>query len=291
MATVVVLGASGQIGRYLVPRLLDAGHHVHAPSRSLRASAREGMHWLQADLFAGMPALPPLDVIFSLGPLDGLAHWLERGAIEGEPQVIAFGSMSAVSKRDSADPDERALAARLLDSERRVVDAAHRRRLPCTLFRPTLIYGAGIDRSLSVLARWGCSLRVFPRVLGAHGLRQPVHAEDLADACVRAWGNAGACGATFELGGGERLAFSAMLERVRRSLPVRVMAMPMPVSAIDAVTRITRHVASLRALRPAVARRLREDLVADTTMAQERLDWSPRGFAPDSATWRSPPVP
>lgn len=285
MAAFLVLGASGQIGRYLVPRLLDAGHDVHAPSRSLRSSSRARMHWYQADLFAGLPVLPAFDAIFSLGPLDGLAQWLEHADIDGSPHVIAFGSMSAVSKRDSVDDGERALAARLLDSECRVIEAARARGLAWTLFRPTMIYGAGIDRSLSMLVRRACALRVLPRLRGAHGLRQPVHAEDLADACMLAFNNAQAYEMTFELGGGERLTVATMLERVREAMPVRTLALPIPLAAIAAITHVTRHVPSLRALRPAVARRMREDLVADTTLAHERLGWRPRRFAPDVTTW------
>ncbi|MEO8010450.1 MAG: NAD-dependent epimerase/dehydratase family protein [Dokdonella sp.] len=291
MAVCLVLGASGQIGRYLVPCLLDAGHDVHASSRTAHPSRHERMHWVRADLFAAPPDLPPLDVIFSLGPLDGFAHWLDQGRFEGTPHLLAFGSMSAVSKRDSADAGERALSARLLESERRVIDTARARGLPWTLFRPTMIYGAGIDRSLSVLARWGCTLRVFPSVPGALGLRQPVHAQDLADVCMLAWKNTRATDTTFELGGGERLTFARMLERVRNALPVRSLALPIAMTAIDAATRITQHVAFLRALRPAVARRLREDLVADTTIALDRLNWRPRGFAPDVATWVPTPLP
>ncbi len=287
----LVLGASGQIGRYLVPRLLHDGQVVHAPSRSARSSAHPRLHWFEADLFAGLPALPAFDAIFSLGPLDGFAHWLEHAVIDGTPQLIAFGSMSAVSKRDSIDEAERALAARLLDSERRVIEAAGARGLPWTLFRPTMIYGAGIDRSLSMLARRGCALRVFPRLRGALGLRQPVHAEDLADACMLAVNNARAYDMTFELGGGERLTVATMLERVREAMPLRALALPIPMAAIDALSRLCARVPSLRALGPAIARRLREDLVADITIAGEQLDWHPRAFLPNAATWVPPPVP
>ena len=68
---------------------------------------------------------------------------------------------------------------------------AAERGIACTVFRPTLIYGAGTDRSLAPIARFARRWRVLPVPLGANGLRQPVHARDLAAACVAVLANAG----------------------------------------------------------------------------------------------------
>ena len=54
----LVLGASGQIGRFLVPRLRDAGWMVLAASRQPRMTQHPDVTWLQGDLFSGLPVLP-----------------------------------------------------------------------------------------------------------------------------------------------------------------------------------------------------------------------------------------
>jgi hypothetical protein len=54
-----------------------------------------------------------------------------------------------------------------------------------TILRPTLIYGAGIDRSITPIVQRALRLRLFPIPL-AGGLRQPVHADDIARAVVAA---------------------------------------------------------------------------------------------------------
>lgn len=291
MPVSLVLGASGQIGRFLIPRLLDRGHDVLALSRVPRASTHGALRWIGGDLYAGMPSLPALDAIFSLGPLDGFSQWLAQARIDGRPRIVAFGSMSAISKRDSGDPQERALVATLLASERRVIDAAGARGLGWTLFRPTLIYGAGIDRSLTQLAQLGMRLRVFPRIPAASGLRQPVHAADLAEACLCAHERLSTSNRTYALGGGERLAFSEMLERVRCSLQPRPLGIPLGHSSMHAALAIARLHPRWRGVHAAALDRLRTDLVADDADARTELGWKPRGFHPEASAWRAQPMP
>ena len=204
----LVIGGSGQIGRFLVPQLLESGHDVLALSRVQRTSSRPHLEWLQGDVFSAMPALPELDLIFSLGPLNGFAEWLARTKLQGSPRLVAFGSMSASSKRDSTDPAERALSETLRRGEQALALAAGSAGLAWTLLRPTLIYGAGLDRSLTPLARLGARWHVFPGLRGASGLRQPVHAEDLATVCRSVASRDVSIGRSFDVGGGERLSFA-----------------------------------------------------------------------------------
>lgn len=287
MPTCLVFGASGQIGRHLVPALLAEGHEVVAISRMPRESPQARVRWLQADVHAAPPALPRIDAVFSLGPLVGLAAWLEAARLEGMPRVIAFGSQSVISKIDSSDACERALAQRLDDGEQALATLARSRGFAHTLFRPTLIYGSGLDRSLTPIARFVRRWRVFPRVAAATGLRQPVHAADLARACLAAWPCAASQGATYALGGGERVAFATMLERVRASVGASSMAVPIPLAGLAVASRLLR---GLRWPAPSAAAiaRLRVDLVADDRAARADFGWAPRGFAPTASTWCVP---
>lgn len=290
MARAFVIGASGQIGRALIPRLLEDGQQILALSRIPRTSSRQNIEWVCGDVFAKMPALPELDVIFSLGPLNGFAQWLARAKFEGRPRIVAFGSMSAESKRDSMDPAERALAQTLHRAELQLAEAAAARGIVWTLLRPTMIYGGGLDRSLTPLARVGERMHLFPRLYGATGLRQPVHVDDLADACLAAALPDAAPNRSFDLGGGERIAFSQMLERVRGSLNGFVLSVPIPLIAAHAGLAIARLHPRWRGIGHGAVRRLRVDLIANDEAAREGLRWSPRAFRPDASTWRvSPP--
>ncbi len=287
----LVIGGSGQIGRFLIPQLLETGHEVLALSRTPRASTRPDLAWLQGDVFAAMPVLPALDMIFSLGPLNGFAAWLATAKLLGKPRIVAFGSMSASSKRDSPDPAERALAETLRRAELALAEAAVSADLSWTLLRPTLIYGAGLDRSLTPLARLGSRWHVFPYLRGASGLRQPVHAEDLASVCRSAAQANVAIGRSFDLGGGEQLAFATMLDRVRHSLTSWVLPIPVPRVALRVSLALAARSGLWSGLGPQVVARLDKDLLANDRLARDLLGWSPRPFQPASATWLSPPLP
>ena len=284
-----MLGASGQIGRHLVPALLSEGHDVVAISRVARQAQHPRVRWLHGDVHAAPPVLPPVDAIFSLGPLVGLAAWLDAACVDGASRVIAFGSQSVVSKHASSDANERALAQRLGDGEQALAAVARSRGLALTLFRPTLIYGSGLDRSLTPIARFVRRWRVFPRLPGATGLRQPVHAADLARACLDAWPCAASHGATYALGGGERLAFSMMLERVRVSAGASSVVVPLPLAGLGAASRLLRGL-HLPAPATAAITRLRADLVADDRPARADFGWAPRSFAPTASTWSASPL-
>lgn len=287
MARCVVFGASGQVGRFLLPGLAQAGHDVCAVSR--RPGDRGGgVHWLEGDLDAGMPDLGAPEVLFSLGPLDAFARWFGRGSDLRPRRVIALGSMSIDSKRDSADAAERALAGRLAAAEDALATATAARGTQLTLFRPTLIYGAGLDRSLAPIARFACRWRVFPLVPAATGLRQPVHAADLAGACLAVLDLSRAFDRTYALGGGERLSFAAMLERLRAALPVRTLSLPLPLATLRHGLRAGAAL-GLPAAGEAALARLSHDLVADHAQASADFGWSPRPFRPEPATWPGPP--
>lgn len=274
MGICLVFGASGAIGRFLVTRLLASGERVLAVSRRAQADARDGLRWIEGSLESEFALPEAVDAIFSCGPLDAFARWYTRTPT-GAARVVAIGSMSADSKRDSIDAAERDVASRLAEAEDLVLRVAASRHAAATLLRPTLVYGAGRDRSLAPIARFARCWRVFPRIAGASGLRQPVHADDLALACVSAASSPRTAGRRYEVGGGERLTFAAMVERTCRSLDVRCVALPVPLFALRV----------LAASRLAAVARLTRDFVADNADAARDFGWSPRPFAPDASRW------
>jgi uncharacterized protein YbjT (DUF2867 family) len=277
--TVLVFGGSSQIGHFLLPRLLASGESVLAVSRQPRP-AQAGVEWLQGTLPDRVPALPPLSAIISFGPLQGLADWLAQATLADAPRVIATSSMSAESKRDSSVPAERALARQLRDGEVALATACERHGCAWTVLRPTLVYGAGLDKSLTPIARRAMRLRVFPLPAG-RGLRQPVHADDIAQAVLAALECQAAAGRILPIGGGERLRSGEMFARVRGSLSRGTVPLPLPGWLLRLGQR------SLPPLRGPLSR-LDSDLVADNGELQRLLGVRPRPFQPDSTMWVSP---
>jgi len=232
----------------------------------LPVSRAEHAGWVRGDLNDAGIDWPAADIVISLGPVDAFAAWLRR-QVDPPCRVIALSSMSAESKRESLDPSERELAERLRSAEARLFDVGTNRGSACTVCRPTLIYGAGSDRSLAPIARFARRWHVLPMPLGASGLRQPVHALDLADACAAAIDNPNTYGKTYPLGGGERLTFNAMLWRLRAAQCRFALPVPLPLPLFR-----------LAGISPAILARLREPLLADNGPAMRDFGYAPRGF-------------
>jgi uncharacterized protein YbjT (DUF2867 family) len=282
LSTFIIFGVTGATGRSLLPALLGRGAHVHAVSRRPPATNdRQQPAWIQGDLFGAVGALPAAaDVIVSLGPLDAFSAWFDRTPIAGVTRVIALSSMSAETKSASPDAAERALAETLHTSEQRLLRTAADRGIGCTVLRPTLIYGGGADRSLTPIARFALRWRVLPIPLGANGLRQPVHAADLAGAVDALVDCRAAHGKVYALGGGERLRFDRMLLRLRAAMPTFVLPLPVPQVMIRAVLRL-RSGRGAGTISAAAVGRMGADLVADNSEAARDFGYAPRAFFAD----------
>lgn len=277
--TILVFGASSQIGRFLLPRLCERGENVIALSRQIRP-AEDGLTWVQGTLPDRVPDVGRPLAVISFGPLLSFAQWLSAVPLSPGTRIIATSSMSAESKQDSDVPAERALSQSLRDGEQALVAVCEKQGALWTIFRPTLIYGAGLDKSLTPIARRAMRTRVFPLPAG-RGLRQPVHADDIAAAVVAALDHPEAAGRIFPLGGGERITAGEMFARVRRSLPMATLPVPIPAAAL----RLGRH--AVPRLRGPLTR-LEANLIADNTELQRLLGVSPRPFRPDAACWGTP---
>ncbi|HRN60304.1 MAG TPA: NAD(P)H-binding protein [Chiayiivirga sp.] len=277
----LVLGATGQIGRFLLPGLLAQGFVVEAVSRQAQP-AREGVTWSRFDLYAGGDAATAPDVVFSTGPLDGLLAWLGRTRHRPE-RIVAFSSTSAETKRDSPDAGERELAANLARAEAALEAFCDARRIGWTILRPTLVYGCGLDANLSRIAALARRWRVVPLSIDAVGLRQPVHAQDLAACAVRAAMRPQSAQRHYDLGGGEALSYREMVQRTVACIRPRGYLVLLPAWLFDGLMQTVSRFHAMSGAGRGVVERMRRDMVFDNAAAARDLDWNPRPYRPGAA--------
>ncbi|AGA33564.1 NAD-dependent epimerase/dehydratase [Thioalkalivibrio nitratireducens DSM 14787] len=280
MNTVLVTGAGGVVGHFLLPRLARAGLRVHALSRS----PRSGQHvvWHRGDLStAGWHrSLPRIDTAFHLAPVWLLPPMLPELERLGVRRLVAFSSTSRHTKADSRSAAERALARRLADAEFRIAREA--RFVEWTVLRPTLIYGAGLDHNVSGVARFIRRFGFFPVAGRAGGLRQPVHADDLARACIAILEPRPTGGRLIDLGGGEVLTYREMVRRVFDALGRRTRIVPVPPGMLRAAVATTARFGMSGHLDPALVDRMAQDMVFDLAPAKSLFGYAPRDFHPSA---------
>lgn len=287
---VAVTGASGQVGKVLLPRLAELWRPVAALSRRppAWADSMEGVDWRVADLRSGWPAGLAVERLVHAGPLPLLAPLVGDAAAAGLRRLVAFSSTSVLVKLDSADAAERRQIAELLDAEAAAERACAAHDVSLTLLRPTLIYGTGLDASLTPLAglirRWRC----LPLPGPGAGRRQPVHAGDLANAVLASLERPAAGARVYTLGGGSTISYRRMVETLFRVEGLEPRIMTLPAAFCRVGIRVLRLLPRYRQLSPALVDRLERDLVFDDSEARRDLGWRPRPFAPTAAGLRPP---
>lgn len=279
-ADLVVAGASSQVGRCLLRRAPGRYPAVVALSRR---PPDENRAWRLHDLEHGWPADLAARCLVHAAPLSLLPPLVREAAQGGLERVVAFSSTSVAVKARSPDPVERAVARRLAAAESALRDACAKSGVRWTVLRPTLIYGVGLDRNLSALAAVIRRLRVLPLPAGGGGLRQPVHADDLAAVSLSALKADAAAGRAFELAGGSTLAYRDMAAALFRAQGLEPRFLPLPATACRAAVRVLRLLPAFRELPVALVDRIAEDLVFDDSAAREALGWNPRPFDPRAA--------
>lgn len=278
MSRVLVLGLSGQVGEALRPALLARFGEVDAVSREVRAP-EPGVRWLQGSL-AAMPveATSGHELILSLGPLDCFAEWFDV-ATPGPERVVALGSTGRHHKLQSPDPAERELAARLAAAESRLFEAGVRQGAAVTVLRPTLLYGAGRDRSLAPLVRIARRWRCLPLPANARGLRQPVHVDDVAAAVLACLDVPATAGRAYDLPGAEVMPFETMVRRaIARHAPGTWMPR-IPVGVVAALAWLWRRSGHVGP-GPGALYRLARDQQADAAAARADFGYAPGPFRP-----------
>lgn len=279
-ATVLVLGASGQVGRFVIPILVARGARVVAISRQQPPEGYpdfESVSW-RTPTAAAAEAVTATALV-SAGPLALALDWLADAP--GIGRVAATSSTSVITKRDAGEPAERRLMVTLLELETRLVDACSARDASLCLLRPTLVYGAGLDQNLSRLAGFIRRFGFLPLAGGAPGRRQPLHAEDLAAALVS--GLDRGAGLVGPLAGGETLDYREMAGRIFDALARPRRLLPVPAGVLAVAARLAG-----RGANAGMVRRQAVDLVFDDAQTRARLAIHPRGFAPGPEDFRPP---
>lgn len=277
---VLTLGATSLIGRALTA--MSDRPYLTCVSRNPPSPAPPRTRWFQSDL-TGSTLMEDLSEVrtpkaLALAPIWTVAPAVERLANLGVQRLVAFSSTSRFTKAASPDAGEREVADRLARSEAQLVETCQRRGVAWTLLRPTLIYLEGRDQNITRLAGLIRRFGVLPLAGDGSGLRQPVHAGDLAMAALAALESPAARDRAYDLPGGETLTYRAMVERIFEGLDRRPRVLTLPPAAWRIGFALARPL--LPGASAQMGARMEADLTFDGAPAQEDFNWRPRPFRP-----------
>lgn len=277
--TVLVTGATSQVGLCVVKRLIAQGAAVLAISRGEPIPYQhEHLRWIKGDLTDADLSLQGyiVDMVVHCAPLWTLPPAIPKLAEAEAKRIIAFGTTSVFGKALSQNAYEKDIVIKLTAAERTLGELCDEKKIAWTIFRPTLTYGVGLDLNITSIAkiidRYG-QFFVYPP---AFGRRQPVHADDLAIAVIQAADVTGTHGKSYNLSGGEVLTYHQMLERVFAvcKKPVRIIKSTMLPFAMTLAGLVMRR----KHINSEIAHRMNDDLMFFHDDATKDFAYSPRPF-------------
>ena len=281
---VIVTGATSQIGYFLIPRLREADYLVHAVSRrpaTGQQPAADSLVWHEIDIAHDRNALQKIagaKVLIHLAPLGTLPDLIDTLAQIGVRRIVAFGSTSRYSKLTSTDQGEQEFVRELIESEDVLARKCAEYGIAWTLFRPTLIYGCGMDKNVTTIANFIRRFGFFPIVGEGKGLRQPVHADDLAAACLAVLDCPAAHNRAYNLSGGETLTYRQMVETVFEGLGKKPRIVKISLAMFALLLKAASVLPAYRHLNLEMVNRINLDLDFDYLAAHRDFGYAPRKF-------------
>jgi uncharacterized protein YbjT (DUF2867 family) len=294
MSTILVTGASGFVGRHLVPGLLTAGHRVVAMVRTptagemvlggLTAAQRADVEIRIADVTQPETLAPAMAGVDAVVHLVAIPRDFNGGAdmrlvnTEGTRAVVAAMKEAGVrrlvhmSAMGVVDDPKLHYASSKAKAEALVYDSA----LGWTILKPSLQFGEG-DGFFNIIAGL---VRISPGVVPVPGNGsarfQPIHVDDVAAVVVRTIADPTSIGGTFELGGPRYWTYREITREVLRAMGKRRAIVPMPVALIRLVAGTAERVHIPFPVATDQLRQLKFDNIGPLDLIPSRFGFEPR---------------
>jgi nucleoside-diphosphate-sugar epimerase len=273
-----VVGATGIVGGYILKNLVRSGERPIALSRTKHDSTAD-VEWFEGDLSAPeMPELPSFSTLYCTAHAGLMAAALTHLACPSLRRVVAFTSTSIVTKAESEIDAERESVRRWAAAEQQLIIACERLGIQWTVLRPTIIYDEGRDANITRLSRLIERFGFMPLAGSGTGLRQPVHAEDLAAGAVAAAASSAAANKIYAIPGRDTITYREMVGRIFDGMDRRRRIVAIPPTLWRAAFALARPFISNANV--AMGNRMAKDMIFDAAPAMRDFGWNPREFRP-----------
>jgi NADH dehydrogenase len=279
---VLVLGASGFVGRHLLPALIGEGHDIVALARTpsiVHPQVTSILHdalepeSVEAALEGCQAAINLIGINHERGP-----HTYERMHVEITRRLIDEAQRRSLERLVQvsvlcarADP-----TSRYHDTKHQADELVRRAKVPWVIIRPAIIFGPD-DAFTTTLSRQ-VDGRVTPLPGGGRARHAPVHVDDVANAVAHALVLASAIGKILPLCGSRTLSYRELVHEMARARGRRTLSPPMPAWMLKVAAWTTSPMQS-PPLTASQLTMLLDGMAEDTRESWDLLGIAPRAFA------------
>ncbi|MCF6355846.1 MAG: NAD(P)-dependent oxidoreductase [Candidatus Polarisedimenticolaceae bacterium] len=280
-----ILGATSLVGDcLLLPDLIDS----IAPDIKILAFSRQAvdpdlvvagrLNWHHLTEQSKYEFKESIDSWVSLAPIWVLPDYFPLLEKCGVRRVVALSSTSVFTKTNASDARDKDVADRLASGEKRLIEWAEGHGVDWVILRPTLIYGLGRDQNITSVAGFINRFGFFPLFGKARGLRQPIHAKDVAMVTLHAFMQTDIKNRAYNISGGEILGYKDMIDRVFMALRKKPRYLPVPSMLLHFGVMLLRLLPGFKGVSSGMAERMNQDLVFDHSAATRDFGFNPRPF-------------
>jgi uncharacterized protein YbjT (DUF2867 family) len=271
---IFITGATGFVGRAVIPALRAHGYAVRCLVR--RGSERD-LRGLEAIERVEGDVLSPEALERDMAGCDTVIHLVgivretpsaastfERIHTQGTVNVLEAAAVTGVRRylHMSALGARAAARSRYHRTKWAAEDAVRASPIPWTIFRPSIIYGAG-DQFINMLAAMVRRYPVVPVIGTGQQRLQPVPVEHVAEAFGRAVELEATVKHAYEIGGPDAVSMLQLLEAIGRAIGrARVRTMQVPIGVVRPLARLLHRVPGFP-LTPDQLLMLEEDNICD----------------------------
>lgn len=248
--------------------------------RSSTTDLRDGIdiYWRMLNNHDDGGAFDTIEDFICLAPIWTLSEHFSLLESYGVKRIVVLSSTSRFTKQDSSSSDERDIAIRLKDGENQLIRWAESRGIEWIILRPTLIYGYGRDKNITAIASFIKRFGFFPLLGPARGLRQPIHADDVAQACLRVLLKKDVVNKSYNISGAEILSYREMVERIFSVLGKKKRIISIPSIIFRSIVMFLSYTHLYRKLSVGMLDRMSADLVFEHSKATEAFGFNPEKF-------------
>jgi len=272
----LVTGATGFTGSYVVPMLLEHGFKVRCllrPASEKKKYRVDEVEWVYGDLdnlSSLIEAMRDVEILVNLASIGfGHAPNIVQGAIRSGIQRAIFISTTAIFTTLNAPSKSTRLSA-----EKTIKESG----LNYTILRPTMIYGSSRDRNMCRLIRYLTRWPAIPILGSGTSFQQPVYAGDVAKAVIDCVSNVRTSNKDYDLPGAKALTYNEVIDIICHLIGRKAFKIHLPVSPVVLTLGGIERLGFRLFIKAEQIKRLKEDKAFVFDQAAQDFGYRPRSF-------------